>query len=96
MHAALIDVLLEARTLLSRPDNDFSRSTWDDAAEAVAEIDAALKRVRADDVAPGRMPIAITVLFAPTGPLQEVALSSGWGDEFLAVADRFDTAIAAP
>jgi hypothetical protein len=33
------------------------------------------------------------VLFAPTGPIQEVSLSSGWGGEFLALAERFDEAM---
>jgi hypothetical protein len=34
----------------------------------------------------------MSVLFAPTGPIQEVSLSSGWGEEFLALAARFDAA----
>jgi hypothetical protein len=29
-------------------------------------------------------------LFAPTGPIQEVSVSSGWGDRFLALAERLD------
>jgi len=32
------------------------------------------------------------VLFAPTGPIQEVSLSSGWGDAFLKIAEQFDRA----
>jgi hypothetical protein len=32
-------------------------------------------------------------LFLPTGPLQETAISSGWGDEFLELADRADAAM---
>ena len=36
----------------------------------------------------------MAVLFLPTGPIQEVSLSSGWGDEFVALADRFDAAAA--
>ena len=35
----------------------------------------------------------MAVLFLPTGPIQEVSLSSGWGDEFVALADRFDRAV---
>ena len=35
------------------------------------------------------------MLFLPTGPIQEVSLSSGWGDAFVALADRFDLAAAA-
>ena len=32
------------------------------------------------------------MLFLPTRPVQEVGLSSGWGDEFLELASRFDRA----
>jgi hypothetical protein len=36
----------------------------------------------------------LSVLFLPTGPLQEISLSSGWSAEFLRLAERFDTEIA--
>jgi hypothetical protein len=36
----------------------------------------------------------IEVLFAPTGPIQEVSMSSGWSREFLRLAERFDEAYA--
>ena len=35
----------------------------------------------------------LSVLFAPTGPMQKVCTSSGWGNDFLALADRFDAAM---
>jgi hypothetical protein len=35
----------------------------------------------------------LIVLFAPTGPIQEVSISSGWGNEFLDLAERFDRAV---
>jgi hypothetical protein len=38
---------------------------------------------------PPRLDVA--VLFAPTGPIQEVSLSSGWAWVFLALSQRFDT-----
>jgi len=34
----------------------------------------------------------LSVLFAPTGLVQEVSISSGWGVEFLAIGSRFDAA----
>jgi hypothetical protein len=42
----------------------------------------------------GQLPhkLELAVLFAPTGPMQEVSLSSGWAQEFLALAARFDAA----
>ena len=35
----------------------------------------------------------LQLLFAPTGALQETSLSSGWGEEFVALATRFDDAV---
>lgn len=87
----LVDVLEEVRALVSRPDNDFSWSSWEDEADALKELDDLIQSVRA-----GGLPhFTLSVLFAPTGPLQELAISSGWGDTFLDVANRFDAAIAA-
>jgi hypothetical protein len=42
------------------------------------------------------MPDALTmqVIFAPTGPMQEVSMSSGWGNRFLGLAEEFDEALA--
>jgi len=86
----LIDVLREAREFLARPDNDFAWSSWESRDDALRQIDGFITRVQAGDI-PERMDL--TVLFAPTGDIQEVAESSGWGTEFLALAERFDAAI---
>jgi hypothetical protein len=85
----LVAVLRQARALLALPGNDFAWSSWGDAPAALAELDrqiAALER--------GQLPPRpdLAVLFAPTGPIQEVSLSSGWAHEFLALAARFDAA----
>ena len=32
----------------------------------------------------------LRLLFAPTGALQETALSSGWSDDYMRLADRLD------
>lgn len=72
------------------PDNDFSWSSWEDAPTALAEIDGVLRTLRANR-SPDRL--QMEVVFAPTGPLQELSLSSGWGDELVALGDRFDAAM---
>lgn len=38
-------------------------------------------------------PIWLTVLFAPTGDLQETAVDNGWGEAFLDLACRFEQAL---
>jgi hypothetical protein len=75
----------------SRPDNDFAWSSWKDAPAALSEIDGIIARIESGDM-PERT--AISVLFLPTGPIQEVSVSSGWGQEFLDLASRFDSAVA--
>jgi nucleotide-binding universal stress UspA family protein len=88
----LATILREARALLALPNNDFAWSSWADAGAALAEVDGLVAALDA-----GRLPsrLTVAVLFAPTGPIQEVSLSSGWADEFLALAARCDAAVEA-
>jgi hypothetical protein len=87
----LVSILEEARGLLAADGNDFSWSSWRDRDAALDEIDMILAELRS-----GIIPSTLTlnVLFAPTGPIQEVSLSSGWGDAFIQLANRFDDAMA--
>lgn len=87
----LLDVLRDTRAMLALPDNEFMWSSWLDADHALAEVDALIERLEAGGL-PDRG--AISILFAVTGPVQETAISSGWGDDFLALADRCDAAVA--
>jgi hypothetical protein len=87
--AAMLAVLRDARVLLAQPDNDFSWSSFDDAEAALREIDKLSAGIRNGD----SVPLDLRVLFAPTGPIQEVSLSSGWGEKFLGLAERFDAAL---
>jgi len=80
----LISILKEARTLIARDGNDFSWSSWKDQNQVITEIDSIIAELEH-----GTLP-EMGVLFAPTGPIQGVSLSSGWSDEFLALAERFD------
>ena len=88
-HRELLDILTEARLLLARPYNNFDWSSWADTAAALREVDELISAMESDRL-PSRFSIA--TLFAPTGPIQEVSISSGWGDEFLSLADRCDDA----
>jgi hypothetical protein len=86
---ALANVLRSAAELLSSPDNDFAWSSWANQAAAVAEVEALLALVEAGEL-PDRT--SISVLFAPTGPIQEVSLNSGWADVFMSLAERYERA----
>lgn len=85
----LLDILRQSRELLARPSNCFDWSSWEDAEDSLREMDALI-----ETLAFGGLPdrLVLSVLFAPTGPIQEVGLSSGWAYEFLSLAERFDRA----
>jgi hypothetical protein len=86
----LVLVLQEARLLLAQPGNDFAWSSWGSSEEALQELDAKIAAIEAG-VLPDRLDLA--VLFGPTGPIQEVSISSGWSLEFLNIVRRFDWAV---
>jgi hypothetical protein len=87
--AELRRVLQDARSLIALPNNDFAWSSWQDPDAALQEIDGLIAALEAGQ-SPSRL--GMSVLFAPTGPIQEVSLSSGWVREFLALSARFDAA----
>ena len=80
----LITVLKETRAFLALESNDFSWSSWRDQDHAISEIDSTIAALEN-----GSIP-EIGFFFAPTGPIQEVSLSSGWGSEFRELAAQFD------
>lgn len=82
--AGLEQAVIDLRELLARPNNDFSWSSWPDQAAALAEVDRHLEWIRR-----GAVP-ELGILLVPTGPAQEVSLSSGWGYEYLKVAERIE------
>ena len=90
-HIELIAVLKQARYLLALPGNNFAWSGWENADAALAEIDSLLSDLQRN-VLPDKQ--RLTLLFAPTGDIQEVSLSSGWARPFLELAERFDKAVA--
>ncbi len=87
----LIRVLRDTRSLLALPDNDFLWSSWKNAEAALRDIDDFIEKIKSGVKFNEK---DLVVLFAPTGPIQEVSLSSGWGERFLALAHRFDIALA--
>ena len=84
---SLIHVLEAAIELISLPDNDFCSSSREDEARANREL-LALVSTPTSAVLPDSLHFRI--LFPPTGPLQEVSLSSGWAEPFLKVAEKYD------
>jgi len=87
----LIQVLEEAKSWLSKPENTFGYSSvWEDSSMACEDIDQFIQDLK--DRVEFKV-IDLKILFAPTGPIQEISIYSGWGKEFLLLADRFDKAL---
>jgi hypothetical protein len=89
--ADLIQVFRDARALLARPDNRIGwASGWESLRDGLAEVDSFLDALKDGGEPPS---IKMRVLFGPTSDMQEVSIASGWPNEFLALAERFDHAL---
>jgi hypothetical protein len=86
----LVEVLHRTRELLARPSSDFAWSHWVNQEDALREFDSLTLQIEVGDSSRRR---ELELLFAPTGSIQEVSINSGWADEFLELADRFDSLI---
>jgi hypothetical protein len=84
---SLMNLLDDVRLLVRRPNNNYLWSAWNGPEDALRELDAIEKKI-AGGAVPTR---ALKLLFAATGSLQELSVSSGWGNEFLRLAARCDT-----
>lgn len=87
----MIEVLAASIELVSLEGNNFLWSSWNDAEAAVQEL-GEHRRLLESPASPNID--RISVLFAPTGPMQEVSMSSGWGEQFIKLASYFDVAAA--
>ena len=89
MDAQLIEIVTTLIAALRAGPQDLTwQSTYLDEAEVVADLRDHLDRLRAGDRS--RLP-ELRFALLPTGPLQEIAVSSGWGDTYVRLANRFDT-----
>ena len=86
----VIGILQEVKHIIELPDTDVAWSRYTSAEEAANDIDQHIERLRRGDLSKIE---DLTLLFAPTGSLQEISISSGWGEGFLYLAARFDRAI---
>lgn len=94
MGSALADVIEDVLWLLEAHDQDVTwTATWDTAEEMIADLRDHLSKVRLGDFS--RLD-QLKFLFLPTGPLQEVSVSSGWAEEYLTLAARCGRAVALP
>ena len=82
---AMIDVLRETLELVSRSPHE----GWpDEQPEECAGVLSDMVEHLEDPSAP--CPEYSTIQFAPTGPIQEIAMANGWHDRYMELAEGFD------
>ena len=86
----VIGILEKVKHVLELPDTDVVWSRYNSVEEAVEDMNQHIERLRRGDLSKIE---DLALLFAPTGSLQEISISSGWGQGFLYLAARFDRAI---
>jgi hypothetical protein len=62
---------------------------YEDQSELLEDLRQHIRRLRTGDL---RGLSDLRVLFLPTGPLQDIAIDSGWHEIYLVLASRFDEA----
>lgn len=85
----VVQVVEDVLAIVEAEPQDVTWSRWDEPEEMVADVRNHVALLRRGDVS--QVP-ELKMLFAPTGSLQEVAISSGWGERYLRLAARFDAA----
>jgi hypothetical protein len=86
----VIGILQQVKHIVESPGTDVAWSRYNIVEEAVDDIDQHIERLRRGDLSKIE---DLTLLFAPTGSLQEISISSGWGEGFVCLSARFDRAI---
>lgn len=87
----LVQVVEDVLAIVEAEPQETTWSCWDEPEEMVADLRNHVELLRRGDVS---QVLELKRLFAPTGSLQEVAISSGWGERYLGLAARFDAASA--
>jgi len=89
--AALIDELLEI--VQARPQDLNWQPYYEDQQELLRDLHDHAERIRNGDAS--RLP-ELKFSLLPTGDLNEIALSSGWGSAYVRLADEFDALYTGP
>jgi hypothetical protein len=86
----VVGILEKVVQVLELPGTDVVWSHYNNVEEVVDDINQHIERLRRGDLSKID---DLRLMLAPTGSLQEISISSGWGEGFLHLAARFDRAI---
>jgi hypothetical protein len=82
----LLSVLATTKELLLRS----KKEGWAD--EKPDEMVLEINKIISHLIDPGQnhLPEFAQIIYAPTGPIQEIAMSNGWVDEYMSLSAEFD------
>jgi len=82
----LVSVLATTKELLLRSKNE----GWPDENpnDIAMEIDKTISHVFEPEQ--NHLPKFALILYTPTGPIQEIAISNGWHDAYMALSEEYD------
>lgn len=91
MFIKLIQLTKKLIEILHRPNTDVTWSRWDTPQEAIQYMQNLLMQLENGEINAVR---ELKFLFGPTASLQEIAMSSGWGNEYFDLSSESDILIA--
>ncbi|MHA2370959.1 MAG: hypothetical protein ACXADX_19260 [Candidatus Hodarchaeales archaeon] len=80
-------LLEEVMVILETNDSNLAWSGYDSEEEIIGELRDHIEKLEANELS---MIAEIKLLFAPTSSLQDIAIQSGWGEDFLAISSKVD------
>jgi len=83
----LISLIEEIIVILKSPYTDTTWTHWDTPAEALINFSQILEKLKNNDKTVLK---ELEIIFLPTGSLQDLSISSGWGDKYIDLSKKFD------
>ncbi len=83
----IIKVLEKVKEIIGNYQMDLSYSTYRSEEELVNDLELYISKLKANNFSCNKQ---ISLLFAPTGDLQEIAIDSGWSEEYMELAEIID------
>ncbi|WP_346866651.1 MULTISPECIES: hypothetical protein [unclassified Clostridium] len=86
----VIKALEKVKVIIVNYEMDLSYSTCESEKQLISDLDVYIAKLKSNDLSCKK---EISLLFAPTGDLQEIAIDSGWSDEYIKLAQIIDRCI---
>lgn len=87
---AVIDEIELIKEKIKSPKTSFLHSSFETKEDIISELNNHILKLKKEVFSNIENSI---ILFAPTSDLQDISIDSGWGQLFLIISKRFDSAI---